>query len=336
MLIAGSGAIVRQPAQTVQQLQQAQQQQQAQQALDVQLNYLSNVQVQRQGVPQVKSQSMPLPPVAQPTFPEVTLHPVLPSPTQQQNSLLHGILTKTNNGKQVSGSPAQQQQQSQQQAPNLPAHLLPHPRSTSFSPTLARLLTAPERNRNGGSNNTSSAGAGGQHTGAQSFAASQNLTSMLRGQKMRQSGGGGQPCSNDIVASLKQKIVPQQSRQQQQQQLHLQQQAQQQQSEITITPVSNAQLQKTKDDSVVTLVEDEDETDRLIIDESPRPGGGVGGHSAQSASSGGSQQGEQIPECQGCHRNSAQFVCAGCGNQWYCSRECQVTAWEEHSDVCSG
>lgn len=30
------------------------------------------------------------------------------------------------------------------------------------------------------------------------------------------------------------------------------------------------------------------------------------------------------PRCQGCHDRAAQFVCAGCGNQWYCSRECQV------------
>lgn len=30
------------------------------------------------------------------------------------------------------------------------------------------------------------------------------------------------------------------------------------------------------------------------------------------------------PRCQGCHERAAQFVCAGCGNQWYCSRECQV------------
>lgn len=31
-----------------------------------------------------------------------------------------------------------------------------------------------------------------------------------------------------------------------------------------------------------------------------------------------------VPECQGCKKREAQFVCAGCGNQWYCSRECQV------------
>ncbi|CAB0035632.1 unnamed protein product [Trichogramma brassicae] len=33
---------------------------------------------------------------------------------------------------------------------------------------------------------------------------------------------------------------------------------------------------------------------------------------------------EVPPRCQGCHERTAQFVCAGCGNQWYCSRECQV------------
>lgn len=30
------------------------------------------------------------------------------------------------------------------------------------------------------------------------------------------------------------------------------------------------------------------------------------------------------PRCQGCHERTAQYVCAGCGNQWYCSPECQV------------
>lgn len=55
----------------------------------------------------------------------MTLHPVAPSPApqntspQQSGSLLHGILTKSQS-----------------------------PRPTTFSPTLARLLTAPERERN--------------------------------------------------------------------------------------------------------------------------------------------------------------------------------------------
>lgn len=57
-------------------------------------------------------------------YPDVTLHPVPPSPAQntvpqQTGSLLHGILTKAQS-----------------------------PRPTTFSPTLARLLTAPERERN--------------------------------------------------------------------------------------------------------------------------------------------------------------------------------------------
>uniref|UniRef100_A0A1Q3F592 MYND-type domain-containing protein n=1 Tax=Culex tarsalis TaxID=7177 RepID=A0A1Q3F592_CULTA len=43
-----------------------------------------------------------------------------------------------------------------------------------------------------------------------------------------------------------------------------------------------------------------------------------------------------VPECQGCKKREAQFVCAGCGNQWYCSRECQVNAWDDHSEVCTG
>lgn len=37
-----------------------------------------------------------------------------------------------------------------------------------------------------------------------------------------------------------------------------------------------------------------------------------------------SDAGDEVPQCQGCNQKPAQFVCAGCGNQWYCSRECQV------------
>lgn len=32
----------------------------------------------------------------------------------------------------------------------------------------------------------------------------------------------------------------------------------------------------------------------------------------------------ELPECQGCKKREAQFVCADCQRQWYCSRECQV------------
>lgn len=53
-----------------------------------------------------------------PPYPEVTVHPVTTASQQQPTSLLHGILTK--------------------------AQTKPESKST-FSPTLARLLTAPER-----------------------------------------------------------------------------------------------------------------------------------------------------------------------------------------------
>lgn len=39
-----------------------------------------------------------------------------------------------------------------------------------------------------------------------------------------------------------------------------------------------------------------------------------------------SDPGDEVPQCQGCNQKTAQFVCAGCGNQWYCSRDCQVSS----------
>ena len=59
------------------------------------------------------------------------------------------------------------------------------------------------------------------------------------------------------------------------------------------------------------------------------------------------------PDCQGCSKKKSEFVCAGCSNRWYCSRECQVKRtsdpsvvvkinlfqvedWDEHADECSG
>lgn len=78
--------------------------------------------------------------------------------------------------------------------------------------------------------------------------------------------------------------------------------------------------------------EAEDSVDRLVIDEdSPMD--------LQSSAAAENEQNaneNDVPECQGCEKREAQFVCAGCGNQWYCSRECQVRAWDEHSEVCTG
>lgn len=69
--------------------------------------------------------------------------------------------------------------------------------------------------------------------------------------------------------------------------------------------------------------EAEDSADRLVIDESVEM---VDSRSRNNESNNNdnSSDNDEVPQCQGCNQRSAQFVCAGCGNQWYCSRECQV------------
>nr|XP_034182555.1 uncharacterized protein LOC117605386 isoform X3 [Osmia lignaria] len=187
-------------------------------------------------------------------YPDVTLHPVAPSPApqntlpQQSGSLLHGILTKSQS-----------------------------PRPTTFSPTLARLLTAPERERN----------APTAATMPQQSAATQHLLQTYQ---------GSNPVSiSDLLSSSKAR------------------------TEITITPVINTPVQ--------SHVEDVEEESAVIEDRETRISSG--GRDAR-------EDRDSPPRCQGCHERVAQFVCAGCGHQWYCSRECQVAAWDEHSEVCSG
>ncbi|XP_077298100.1 uncharacterized protein LOC143919589 isoform X2 [Arctopsyche grandis] len=205
-----------------------------------------------------------------PPYPEVTLHPVgtaasAPSPfsskvaQQQPNSLLHGILTKS---------------QPRQDG-----------RFSTFSPTLARLLTAPEKNVVG--NN----------------------------------------CRSVNAANVANNFVQQKAC-----------------SEITITAVqpaiSNSNASSGPSQPEVVQLDDfeetepeEDSADRpLVIDE-----GGRADNNSVNRDGGSLELNEsEVPECQGCRKREAQFVCAGCANQWYCSRECQVSAWDEHSEVCSG
>ncbi|KAM8710884.1 hypothetical protein ACLKA7_017502 [Drosophila subpalustris] len=38
--------------------------------------------------------------------------------------------------------------------------------------------------------------------------------------------------------------------------------------------------------------------------------------------------------CQQCQRFKATYMCAGCKNQWYCSKECQLHAWDTHWETC--
>ncbi|XP_053598926.1 uncharacterized protein LOC103572158 isoform X1 [Microplitis demolitor] len=197
-------------------------------------------------------------------YPDVTLHPVAPTsvtinpaaPTQQTGSLLHGILTKNQT-----------------------------PRPTTFSPTLARLLTAPERERN---------------SAATAAVMSQQIT---HGQNLLQAYQGTNPVSiSDLLSSSKAR------------------------TEITITPVVNTQMPSTHLNNVVHV--DDVEEDNSLIDERDTRRG--------SSARDNREDRDTPPRCQGCHDRAAQFVCAGCGNQWYCSRECQVSAWDEHSEVCSG
>lgn len=43
----------------------------------------------------------------------------------------------------------------------------------------------------------------------------------------------------------------------------------------------------------------------------------------------------QGPICQGCHSAPSEYMCSICKDQWYCSRECQLKDWDEHSEFCS-
>ena len=40
---------------------------------------------------------------------------------------------------------------------------------------------------------------------------------------------------------------------------------------------------------------------------------------------------KNTPMCQGCSQKKSEFVCAGCSNRWYCSRECQVSIVSTYS-----
>lgn len=39
------------------------------------------------------------------------------------------------------------------------------------------------------------------------------------------------------------------------------------------------------------------------------------------------------PKCAACGE-SAAHRCSKCKNEWYCSRECQLTRWKEHKKMC--
>ncbi|XP_011690114.1 PREDICTED: uncharacterized protein LOC105451396 isoform X2 [Wasmannia auropunctata] len=206
-------------------------------------------------------------------YPDVTLHPVTPSSAQNMSqptgSLLHGILTKAQ-----------------------------PPRSTTFSPTLARLLTAPERER-------SSPGAAAAVAAAAAASASMSQQGATTQHLLQTYQGSNLVSINDLLSSSKAR------------------------TEITITPVVNTPAQSHSNDLI--QVEDVEE-EATVIDE--RKGNSVIGRDGKQLVKDNPPSPSAPPKCQGCIIRPAQFVCAGCGNQWYCSRSCQLAAWATHSDHC--
>ncbi|XP_055531097.1 nestin-like isoform X2 [Wyeomyia smithii] len=247
-------------------------------------------------------------------YPEVTLHPVMNSNStsgtnaemnhtsgshtngtnQSQtsnsstNSLLHGILTKSSSRPNATGF-------------------------TSFSPTLARLLTAPERMSSQAATVTSGA-----------------LANLQANTGLNLSKSNSEITITPVVASnLQQSLL---AHQQQLQEQH-------------------KQLQRLREQHFLNMDDEADDSvDRLVIDEGDDHHGSSGApradgqhHREREANvvittrgGNGPDFENDVPECQGCKKREAQFVCAGCGNQWYCSRECQVNAWDDHSEVCTG
>ncbi|XP_017011692.3 serine/arginine repetitive matrix protein 1 [Drosophila takahashii] len=44
--------------------------------------------------------------------------------------------------------------------------------------------------------------------------------------------------------------------------------------------------------------------------------------------------GKEERRCHECKLNEATYLCSSCQNQWYCSRECQLRAWDTHYQTC--
>ncbi|CAD7080320.1 unnamed protein product, partial [Hermetia illucens] len=239
-----------------------------------------------------------------PSFPEVTLHPVTTvhsSIEQGGSSLLHGILTKSN--RQNATPPSALVPSSTTSTTNY---------NSSFSPTLARLLTAPERITSATHpllptyhQQTSTGGGINANT--------LNISKMV-------SGHNSEITITPVVSSQQVPTLLQQQLEQQQQQISLKRER------IKLENLLNA-----KDD------EADDSIDRLVIDEGGDSSVGAEDNLRIAPNAYGLEFNEnEVPACQGCKKNEAQFVCAGCANQLYCSRECQVAAWDEHSEVCTG
>ncbi|ENN77560.1 hypothetical protein YQE_05856, partial [Dendroctonus ponderosae] len=90
--------------------------------------------------------------------------------------------------------------------------------------------------------------------------------------------------------------------------------------EVTVHPVTSTSSVTPSNSllhGILTKIDEDEQTDRLVIDEA------LDNSSTRIKEDNRSEDGEEVPQCQGCNQQPAQFVCAGCGNQWYCSRDCQ-------------
>ncbi|XP_053679178.1 serine-rich adhesin for platelets-like [Anopheles nili] len=178
----------------------------------------------------------------------------------------------------------------------------------NFSPTLARLLTGSER-MNSQSSATVTSGA----------------LANLQTNSVASGGLNLSKNTNEISITPVVGSNFQQTLLAQQQQQHQQQQLQRLREQHMYKAESYLNLDDEADDSV----------DRLVIDEgddlSQRDAGSLHGKRR-----GAEINENEVPQCQGCKKMEAKFVCAGCGNQWYCSRNCQVNAWDDHSETCNG
>uniref|UniRef100_A0A182Q988 MYND-type domain-containing protein n=1 Tax=Anopheles farauti TaxID=69004 RepID=A0A182Q988_9DIPT len=264
------------------------------------------------------------------SLPEVTLHPVMNSTAHSDvlggggggggntsahgngsltganlsavnsstNSLLHGILTKS--ASRPGSSAAAAAAAAAAAVGNI----------NTFSPTLARLLTGPERM------NTQASGASSSTSTVTSGALANLQTNSITG-GLNLSKNINEISITPVVGSnFQQTLLAQQQQQQQLQRLR---------EQHLFKGESYLNLDDEADDSV----------DRLVIDEGDDMG--QRGDSLHGSKRRGAEINEnEVPQCQGCKKQEAKFVCAGCGNQWYCSRACQVNAWDDHSEVCSG
>ncbi|KAL5289881.1 hypothetical protein ACFFRR_009719 [Megaselia abdita] len=213
------------------------------------------------------------------TYPEVTLHPVAGTTNDQAGSLLHGILTKNPKSKDSTTK-------------------ISSAFSNNFSPTLAKLLTAPEKMGSSGNNSMEY----------------QNISKVV-----------GNNSEITITPVLNSSGAQHSLLQQHLHSHHL--------KELISKASANDRI---KTEFINMDDEADDSVDRLVIDEGAD---GVPQHDEQSGQNRITSQAideNDVPFCQGCKKHEAQFVCAGCGNQWYCSRDCQVTAWDDHSEVCTG